>query len=195
MGLAIGEAIPSALADASVLDGAGRARPLGAAWRERDALVVFVRHFACAGCAEHIAALRPRLGELAALATGVTLVGNGSAAQLAAFVEREQLAGYAIDAVTDPTLAAYRAAGFARSRATLFGPRNLASLVGLLAKGYANGATEGDLAQQGGTLYVRRGGELAFLHRSARVGDRARLVDVVAIALASHAAQHAERLA
>lgn len=195
MGLAIGGAIPSELANASVLDGLGEARPLGAAWAERDALVIFVRHFACAGCAEHVAALRPRLGEIAALGTGVTLVGNGTAAQLAAFVEREQLAGYPVDAVTDPTLAVYRAAGFARRRATLFGPRNLANLVGLLARGYANGKTEGDLAQQGGTLYVRHGGELAFVHRSARVGDRARLVDVVAIALASRAAANAERLA
>ena len=51
---------------------------------------------------------------------------------------------------------------------------------------------DGDIAQQGGTLYVTRAGVLAYLHRSRRIGDNARVVDVVDVALAARAA---ERLA
>jgi peroxiredoxin len=183
--LALGHPVPQALAEARVLDASGAAHALGARWAERDAVVIFVRHFACAGCAAHVAELRPRLAELAALGTGVALVGNGTPLQLAAFIERERLADAPIASYTDPERAAYRAAELARTWAGTIGPRALANLAALLARGYWNGRTRGDLVQQGGTLYVRRGGELAFAHRSARVGDHARVVEVVEIALAA----------
>ena len=57
--------------------------------------------------------------------------------------------------------------------------------------GHSNGRAEGDLYQQGGTLYVRRGGEIAFYHRAKRLGDHARLADVVDIALAARALEAA----
>jgi hypothetical protein len=37
--------IPEELSAASVLDEQGASRPLGSTWRERTALLVFVRHF------------------------------------------------------------------------------------------------------------------------------------------------------
>jgi len=183
--LAVGQPVPRALADAEVRDPAGEAHRLAEAWRERDAVVVFVRHFACAGCAEHVAALRPRLAELAALGVGVTIVGNGTPPQLAAFVEREQLAD--VTCVTDPSLAAYRAAGLVRSAWGTFGPRALAEHVRLGVRGYASGRARGDHLQQGGTLYVTRAGALAYHERQRRVGDRAPVGDVVDVALAQRA--------
>lgn len=188
VGLVVGQPVPRALAEASILDAAGQGRALATAWAERDAVVIFVRHFGCAGCAEHVAELRPRLDELGALGVATALVGNGSPAQLAAFREREKLDGHALETFTDPTLAAYRAAGLERSLAGAIGPRALGNLAALMSRGHANGKTRGDLRQQGGTLYVRRGGELAFHHASARVGDHARVASVVQIALAARAA-------
>ena len=188
----IGGPVPAALAEAAVLDARGTPRPLATCWAERDAVLVFVRHFGCRGCSEHVSQLRPRLEELAALDTGVWLIGNGTPDQLAAFVERQQLAGHAVEVLTDPTGAAYRAAGLERSWAGTIGPRALARIVGLAARGFANTGVHGDLAQQGGTLYVTRAGELRFHHRSSRIGDNARVVEVVDIALVARAA---ERLA
>jgi peroxiredoxin len=187
--LAVGQSVPAALAAATVLDAAGEPRALARAWAARDALLVFVRHFGCAGCSAHVAALRPRLDELVGLDVAIVVVGNGNVDQLAAFIEREKLAGYPIDVFTDPTLAAYRAAGCEQSWLGTFGPRALAAVVGLAARGFSNGRFRGDVTQQGGTLYVTRAGVLAFRHRSARIGDNARLVDVVDIALTARASE------
>ena len=183
------ETVPEALAQAPVLDSAGEARPLGDAWAGADAIVIFVRHFACAACSEHLAELRPRLVELAALGVRVIVVGNGTSDQLAAFVDAQQLAGYPVEVVTDPALAAYRAAGLDRSWLGTVGPRALAALGLLALRGHSNGRVCGDRWQQGGTFYIRRGGELAFVHRSARIGDHAPVAEVVELALAARAAE------
>ena len=179
----IGQPVPAALADATVLDAAGEPHRLGDAWAERDALLLLVRHFACAGCAAHVAALRPRLPELIALGIGVTVIGNGTPLQLAAFAEREALDGHPIDLRTDPDRATYAAAGLRRSRWGTAGPRAVAALIGLVLRGHRNGLPQGDLWQQGGTLYVARGGALGFRHASADLGDNAALVDLVDVAL------------
>jgi hypothetical protein len=157
---------------------------LGESWATSDAVLVFVRHFACAGCSAHVGELRPRLHELATLGVTTVLIGNGTPDQLAAFVERQNLAGHPLELVTDPSRAAYLAADLERSLLGTVGPRAVASFLGLAAKGHRQGLPQGDLTQQGGTLYVTRQGELAFYHRSARLGDHAPAVDIVEIALA-----------
>ena len=125
----VGQLVPALLADAIVRDPRhGREQRLGAAWATRDAVVVFVRHFGCAGCSAHVGELRPRLAELAQLGVGVALVGSGSPEHLAAFVAREQLAGHPIDPFTDPTRAAYLAADLERSWLGVVGPRALGNL-------------------------------------------------------------------
>jgi peroxiredoxin len=190
--LALGQPVPADLAGASVLDATGEARPLSTRWAEEDAVLVFVRHFGCAGCSEHVAALRPRFAELAALGAPVSLIGNGTPDQLAGFVERQALDGHPMTVFTDPTLAAYRAAGLERSWLGTAGPRAALALAALALRGHPNRRIHGDVAQQGGTLYVTRAGALAFYHRSARIGDNARVAAVVDVALAARAA---ERLA
>lgn len=179
--------MPPALAAAVVLDAAGRSVPLSPHWQAHDALLLWVRHFACAGCAAHVAELRPRLAELAAVEVGVVIIGNGTPAQLAAFAAREALAGYPVALCTDPTRASYAAAGLGQSLLGTVGPRAVVALLGLRARGFANGLPQGDLTQQGGTLYVARGGQIVFAHASARLGDHAPLVDLIDLALARHA--------
>jgi len=176
-----------ALGDVTVLDAKGASIALGTVWSERDAIILFVRHFACAGCRSHLAELRPRLTELEALGVGVVIVGSGSPAQLATFVVEQRLAGHPVAVYTDPELAAYRAAELGRSWLGTIGPRALGNLAALALRGHNNGRACGDLWQQGGTLYVRHGGEIAFAHRSQRIGDHAPVSEVVQIALAARA--------
>jgi peroxiredoxin len=185
--IAVGQRVPPALAAVEVLDLDERPRVLATTWSARDVVLVYVRHFACIGCAEHLDVLRPRLAELAQLEVDVVVVGSGTPEQLAAFVEREHLARPGVHCFTDPTLAAYRAAGFVRSRWSTFGPRALGQSVRAFLHGHRNGRPQGDLLQQGGTLYVRRGGEVAFYHRAVSLGDHGRIADVVDIALAARA--------
>ena len=177
------------LAEVRVLDATGHAYPLRDAWAARDAIVVFVRHFACAGCSAHLAELRPRLAELAAMNVAVVMIGSGTPDQLARFVRDQQLGSHPIAVYTDPTLAAYRAVGLHRSWLGTIGPRALGNLAALALRGHSNGRACGDLLQNGGTLYVRRGGEVAFRHVSNRLGDHAPVSEVVAIALGALAVQ------
>lgn len=183
----VGQSVPATLGDAEVIDSAGKPRRLGDRWRASDALLVFVRHFACVGCAEHLAALRPRLHEITRLGVTAAIIGSGSADQLAAFVEREDLGELGVACFTDPTRAAYRAAGFVRSVWGTFGPIAIGQVIRGYTRGFRNGRPQGDLHQQGGTLYVRQDGTLAFYHRAHHLGDHARLVEVVDIALAERA--------
>jgi len=185
--IAVGQRVPAVLAAAEVLDASGQARALGSTWSDRDAVVVWVRHFACIGCAEQLDVLRPRLGELDRLCVDVIVIGSGTPEQLAAFVEREQLARPHMHVFTDPSLAAYRAAGLVRSRWATFGPRAIADTVRAFLQGHRNGRPQGDLLQQGGTLYVRAGGEVAFSYRARSLGGHARVADLVDVALAARA--------
>jgi hypothetical protein len=118
----------------------------------------------------------------------VTIVGSGSAAQLAAFIEREALAHEIVRCFCDPTLAAYRAAGLVRSRWGTFGPVALAQAARGIVHGHRNWIPQGDLFQKGGTLYITQAGVVAFYFRANRLGDHAALVDVVDVALAERAA-------
>ncbi|MBP8809633.1 MAG: AhpC/TSA family protein [Kofleriaceae bacterium] len=189
MSLPIGQPAPAALAAAVVTRADGTPLTLGAAWAERDLVLVFVRHFACAGCSQHVAALRPRLDEVAALGAAVVIVGSGNPTQLAAFTTRERLAHPAVTCATDPTLAAYRAAGLSRSAWGTLGPIALGQLVAALARGHVNGRPQGDLYQQGGTLVLARGGVVLAYHRAAHLGEHLPVVDVVDVLLAARAAE------
>ncbi len=186
---AVGKHVPASLAAVEVLDPRGAPRALATTWRERDVVLVCVRHFACIGCAEQLEVLRPRLGELERLGVDVVIVGSGTPAQLAVFVEREHLARPHVQCFTDPSLAVYRAAGFVRSWWATFGARALAQSVRAFLHGHRNGRAQGDLYQQGGTIYVRRGGEVALYHRAASLGDHARVAEVVDLALAARAVE------
>lgn len=183
----VGQTIPPELGFAEVLDARGALHRLSSRWATCDALIVFIRHFACVGCAEHLSLLRPRFGELAQLDVGIAIIGSGTADQLAAFVEREELEVDHVSCFTDPTLASYRAAGLLRSVWGTFGPIALGQAVRGYTRGFSNGRPQGDLHQQGGTLYVRQDGIVAYYHRARSLGDHAPLVDVVDVVLAERA--------
>src|ERR1044071_3408522 len=86
-----GQPVPKALADARVKSLGHGAKRIGGYWSEGDALLVFIRHFACAGCSEHVTELSPRLAELDALGVKTVIIGCGSVDQLTGFMERHQL--------------------------------------------------------------------------------------------------------
>ncbi|KAK2499786.1 hypothetical protein MC885_012698, partial [Smutsia gigantea] len=49
-----GQSLTAAVAELPVLDASGRRVPFGALFRERRAVVVFVRHFLCYTCKEYV---------------------------------------------------------------------------------------------------------------------------------------------
>ena len=118
-----GRPAPSALAEVRVFDRAGNAQLLGASWVDRPCVLVLLRHFGCIGCAVAVADLAPRLREIDAAGTRTVLLGNGSPTSIAGFMERNALDDKPVTLLTDPSLAAFRAAGLQRSAWATFGPR------------------------------------------------------------------------
>lgn len=177
-----------ALARVTAHDERGAPTPL-APLLAPTALLVFLRHFGCIGCAQQVGDLRPRLGELASLGVRVTLLGCGSPDALRAFIAREHISP-PITTLTDPSGLAHDAARLTRS---WWGGRGPGAALGYLlarSQGYEQHASlvaasegEGDRSRQGGALLIDDG-RVLYHHRATRLGDLPRLVEIVDLALA-----------
>jgi peroxiredoxin len=182
-GLQIGAPVPRDLAAATLVAADGKDVVLGTFWATGPAVLVFLRHFGCVGCSEIVTELAPRLDELARARVRTVLVGNGSPAQRNAFVDRHALAGAKVEVLVDPTLAAYRAAGLARSAFATYGPRAIWETLRAMGNGHPHRPPEGDPTQQGGALVVGDDQRLLFYKRSRSIGDHAPASDLVDAAL------------
>lgn len=183
--------MPPELADAPVLDASGETSRLGDAWAQGPAVLIFLRHFACIACTEHVTILAPRLHELTRLGLHVVYVGNGEPRYIEAFVERNGIDPEVVSVITDPSLAAHRVLELPRSFGTTFGPRGLWNIGRELMSGFWSRELEGDEYQQGGVLVVDRDGRVAYLHRDRATGDHASTSDVIAAAMRVAAAGQA----
>jgi hypothetical protein len=126
--------------------------------------------------------LLPRLDELEALGVNVMLVGNGPVDALPAFVREHGLERRAVTVVTDPSLAAFRAAGLRRPR--FHGVRAAIEALRALGAGYMPGPRAGDALQLGGALLIDEARRLLYYHRGQSPGDLADSSDIVQAALA-----------
>jgi peroxiredoxin len=178
-----GRTAPASLADAVVLDRAGHGRRLGSFWEKQPCVVVMLRHFGCIGCDVTVSELAPRLAELHAAGARTVLVGNGEPAAIDGFVERHGLADRPVDVLTDPTLAAFHAAGLVRSAWATFGPRAVVDYVRAMGAGFVPRKTAGDLLQQGGALVVAAGGRIVLHHVATHLADHTDASDLVDAAL------------
>jgi hypothetical protein len=178
-----GRTAPPPLADAVVLDRAGQGLALGSFWEKQPCVVVMLRHFGCIGCDVTVTELAPRLAELHAAGARTVLVGNGAPAAIDGFVERHALLDKPVAVVTDPSLGAFRAAGFVRSAWATFGPRAIVDYVRAMGAGFVPRKTAGDVLQQGGALVVDTGGRVVFRRASKSLSDHADGSDLVDAAL------------
>lgn len=140
---------------------------------------MFLRHFGCIGCDVTVTELEPRLGELHVAGAHTALVGNGAPAHLDAFAERHALGDKHVALFTDPSLAAFRAAGFVHSAWATYGPRSIADYVRALSAGFVPRKTQGDVLQHGGTLVVDAQGRVVLHHVSSSLSDHADASDLV----------------
>lgn len=191
MTVRVGDPVPRELADAPVLDAGGGVSRLCEHWAGGPAALVFLRHFACIACTEHVTVLAPRLHELTRLGLRVVYVGNGEPRYIEAFVERNGIDPEVVEVITDPTLAAHRALELRRSLGSTLGPRALWNVGRALMSGFRPSTIEGDAQQQGGVLVIDRDGRVAFVHRDRATGDHANTTEVIAAAMRVAAAGHA----
>ena len=175
------------LADCTILDMTGASQRLGDLWAGRATLVLLVRHFGCIGCSEHLAALAPRLPELARLDVRVVVVGCGDAFFIEGFVERRGLVGAPIEVFTDPTLKTQEAAALNTGYSRTFGPRGLIEMGRAFLQGHRFESTEGSLEQHAGGFFVDRSGATRLVHRNRTIGDHFPPQAILDVALADFA--------
>src|SRR5919108_5289546 len=96
------------LATATALDEGGAAVVLGSYWKDRKAVLVFIRHFDSASCRKLVAAMRDAQQEFESRGARLVLVGAGKPEAVREFREA---VGYRGTLVVDPSLDSFRTAG------------------------------------------------------------------------------------
>jgi peroxiredoxin len=178
-----GEVVSEALEHAEIVARDGTKCRLGSLWQDGPVVLVFLRHFACIACTEHVAVLSPRLSELEDAGVKVVFIGNGAPNFIEGFIERNGLDRGTV-VLTDPSLSVFRAVGLERSRLSTYGPRAAVNAGRAMLRGLRQKSIEGDVLQQGGVLVVGRGGRVEYVHRDRVLGDHAPLPEIMAAAQA-----------
>jgi hypothetical protein len=140
-------------------------------------VLVFMRHFGCIHCRDHVAELLGSRPAIAAKGAEIYLIGNGSPSFIAGFRDATRWPGAIY---TDPSLVAYREAELTRSVGATLDPRSLGKAARALFRGARQGRTQGDQWQQGGVVVVDTSGTVRWRHASGRPGDNATRAQILA---------------
>lgn len=144
---------------------------VGSLVADSPTVFVFLRHFGCLACQEHVALWKPRLAEFASAGAVVIFIGNGDAKQLREFVQKTGLVDEPAAAYTDPEKRFYDVLGMENSLASVLSPGAMFNAVRALGRGHLQTSVQGDPTQQGGVLIVDAAKRVQLLHREARLGD------------------------
>uniref|UniRef100_A0A8I3VW49 Peroxiredoxin like 2C n=1 Tax=Callithrix jacchus TaxID=9483 RepID=A0A8I3VW49_CALJA len=169
-----GQSLAAAVAELPVLDARGQRVPFGALFRERRAVVVFVRHFLCYICKEYVEDLA-RIPKSFLQEANVTLIviGQSSYHHIESFCK---LTGYSHEIYVDPEREIYKRLGMKRGEEIASSgqsPHVKSNLLSGSLQSLWRAVTgplfdfQGDPAQQGGTLILGPGE-----HQSPKFGSR-----------------------
>jgi len=170
-----GQAAP----DVAVLDPAGHHVQLGSFWHHTPAVLVFLRYFGCPFCQYQVVQLREDQSSFERLGSRVVLVGQGTAAEGAAFAHRLHVP---FSCVVDPDRTAYRAYGLTQGRLLqVAGPSVAGTFVraNLRRETQQRGLHGGNFWQMPGTFVVDESGVVRLAHRNRHVGDNPRNHDLL----------------
>ena len=159
---------PSGLVECRVIALSGEVVRLGDEWRDRPAVVVWLRHFGCLLCKEQAAAFRGRGQEIEALGAGLVFVGNGQLTWARQF-EAEECRGCRV--LTDPGRDSYRAIGARRGWRSTLGPAGLVAGIRAFRRGFRQSGVRGVPDQQGGVYVMLPGDRVAYAYVSGSAGD------------------------
>jgi len=159
---------PSGLADCRVTDLSGAPVRLGDEWRERPAVVVWLRHYGCILCKEQAAGFRERRPEVEALGAALVFVGSGEPDAARQF-EVGHCPGCRV--LSDPMLDSFQAVGARRGWWSTLRPAALAAGIRAFRRGFRQSAVRGVPDQQGGVYVLLPGDRVAYAYLSGSAGD------------------------
>lgn len=168
----IQKASPNDLAvDVTVLDPNGKAHQLSEFWKRADMglALVFVRHFGCPFCVEHVAELITHRTDFERAGIDIVVIGNGSPHQAGVF-SHEMKAPFPI--LTDPTGDTYTAYGLGKATgSSMFDPRVVIGGVRAALKGHLPKRSQGDPRQLQGQFLIDRNGIIRHADRPKLMSD------------------------
>lgn len=103
--------------------------------------------------------MRHEVDEIHRLGAELWVIGNGTPAQAAWFVDDQR---WTTPVLTDPTLKVHERVGLKRGRKYTLSPKTVAAAVRAYKSGHRQEGIEGDRFQQGGALVVKPGGEVTY---------------------------------
>jgi peroxiredoxin len=162
-----GEAAP----DAALVDLEGREVMLASVWRERPAVLVFLRYFGCPLCQRHVVDLREGREEFQRAGANVVLIGQGSAQEAGAFHDRRNLP---FPCLVDASRIAYHRYGLIHGKLSqVFGPKVVGPLISaaLQPERRQRGLSGGHFLQMPGTFVVDVQGTVRYVHRNITIAD------------------------
>ncbi|WP_309397136.1 peroxiredoxin-like family protein [Cerasicoccus maritimus] len=176
----IGQSLPDSIRALTLLRADGESVSLASLIAKPAMVLVFLRHFGCLACREHVGLWKPHLAKFVELGVRVHFVGNGDVAHLREFIDKAGLTDASADVLTDPEQRVYAALGLENSVASVLSPGAMFNALRAVARGNIQTSVEGDPTQQGGVLIVDADGQVVLLHREARLGDYLPVEDALA---------------
>ena len=155
----------------TVLDGKGTVHTLSEYWSnaEHGLALIFVRHFGCQFCREHIATLIKRYPEFVAAGVDVVVVGNGTPERAQVFSHEM---GTPFPVLTDPSGEAYAAFRLTRAQKRgIFDPHVILGGIRAATKGYFPKAAQGDPLQLPGQFLIDPNGVVWHADRPKSMAD------------------------
>jgi peroxiredoxin len=167
-----------ALADVTLKDATGTPRRLGDYWAEKPVVVVFLRHFGCLLCREHIALVRDRYDEIQGVGGEVIAIGTGSVRYAANFIEEEHVTfpvlvdddGVAASAAQVPSLNFFK---------LVLNRKSWAGTKRAHAAGHKVHKAGKRVTQLGATFVLGSGDRARYEHIDEHSADHAPLEDVI----------------
>ncbi len=171
-------------------DHEGRPVRLGDLWRERPAVLAFIRHYGCVFCRDQAVQLHKLRDDFDAAGVNLVMIGQGTP-EMAASFRRAQ--GVDVTVLVDPDRRIYAMVGAKLGTlGELVGPRQIlatlratvSSRIGQGSVAVHQGRIIGHAAQLGGVLVVAPDGSLRYVHLSEHSSDYPPAREVLAAARA-----------
>ncbi len=150
----------------------GQALKMASLWRNRPAVLIFLRHFSCVACRAHVAQVWQHRKALEQGGAKICFIGNGSYHEIIKFKKELNIESSMV--FTDPSRRSYEATGMRRGMMPALGPKAVANVVRLLSEGHRQkvyNREAGDLWQLGGVLVVNPGDVIRYHYISEVTGD------------------------